>query len=502
MVQRTQNPQRSACHGPRRAGAALASCLALGAAAVMPAGTADSQVLSKALATRSAALHGTLTVFDFGAFTSGVGGKAAYKQLVVTYEHQNPGVRVTITPPPPSNNWQLWEDTVLASGTAPAVIAPTTGNTPFLNTAWYTDLTPLMDQPDPYVPGNTALKNLLSPAALAASQFHGSYWTFDLTAQDAAIYYNKTLFAHAGIHQAPTTWAQLLGDAKRLKAAGIVPFGYSGGDIAWAQPSTSLLFALQSNTMQPVFDKITGRPGALVSPGKLVKAIESGAYSTKSPGFSESWLLLKDLSAYFQPGYLASCVATVGPSCAREQFASGKVAMDYSGQYTMGIASGGHINFGLFAVPQLTKATWPSVSNQPQGTGVWGSWNADSWAVSADAKSHGQLPLAYNFMQWLATPQHVNQFAGDFGFIPMTRNEAVSGTPQQVTNLDFFKGVINHQSPVSEAATLVLGPAGEESQQKLVQEYLDNQLSLANAMTQEESVLQTAAASAAGWALG
>lgn len=445
-------------------------------------------------------LHGKLSVFDFGAFTSGVGAKKAYKQIVTTYESAHPGVKVAITPPPPSNNWQLWEDTVLAAGTAPAVVAPTTANTPWMHTSWYTNLTALMNHPDPYVPGNKSMKELLSPAAVAASTFHGNFYSVDLTAQDAAIYYNKSLFARAGIHASPTTWAQLFSDARRLKAAGITPFGYSGGDTAFAQPSTSLIYALESNTMQPVFNKITGHPGALVSPGELVKAIESGAYSTKSPGFSEAWLLLKQLSAYFQPGYLGSCI-TGFATCARAAFASGKVAMDYSGQYNMGIAAKGHINYGLFAVPQLTSVTWAKVGSQSQGTGVWGSWNADSWAISANAASHHQLALADNFMQWVMTPKHVHQFAADFGFIPMTPHESVSGSAQQVGHLNFFKNVINHQSPISEAATLVLGPAGEASQQKILQEYLDGQASLASAMSQEEATLQSAASSAAGWAL-
>lgn len=438
-------------------------------------------------------------MFDFGAFTSGVGGKAAYKQLVAPYEKAHPGVTISITPPPPSNNWQLWEDTVLAAGTAPAVVAPTTANTPWMHTSWYANLTSLMNHPDPYVSGNKAMKDLVSQAALAASTFHGSFYSLDPTAQDAAIYYNKTLFARAAIHQPPSTWSQLFSDARRLKAAGITPFGYSGGDTEFAQPSTSLIYALQSNTMQPAFDKITGHPGALVSPAQLVKAIETGAYSTKTPGFSEAWVLLKQLSRYFQPAYLGSCVTVT--SCARTEFANGKVAMDYSGQYNMRIAGAAHVNYGLFMVPQLTTATWTKVSSQQQGTGVWGAWNADSWTISANAASHHQLALADNFMQWLMTPKHVRQFASDFGFIPMTPHESVTGSAQQVKRLSFFKNVINHQSPVSEAATLVLGPAGEQAQQKTLQEYLGGQVSLAGAMSQEEATLQSAASSAAGWAL-
>src|SRR5664280_3035383 len=44
-----------------------------------------------------------------------------------------------------------------------------------------------------------------------------------------AIFYNKTLFAQAGINKAPTTWDEFTADAKKVAALG-------NGDIGYAQP--------------------------------------------------------------------------------------------------------------------------------------------------------------------------------------------------------------------------------------------------------------------------
>jgi raffinose/stachyose/melibiose transport system substrate-binding protein len=47
------------------------------------------------------------------------------------------------------------------------------------------------------------------------------------------VYYNKQLFAQAGITTLPKNWADLVADAKTLKAKGITPFYEMGGD-RWA----------------------------------------------------------------------------------------------------------------------------------------------------------------------------------------------------------------------------------------------------------------------------
>jgi len=49
-----------------------------------------------------------------------------------------------------------------------------------------------------------------------------------------AVYYNKTMFANAGITDAPKTWNDLLADCAKLKAKGYTPFVVGGGKDAFA----------------------------------------------------------------------------------------------------------------------------------------------------------------------------------------------------------------------------------------------------------------------------
>ncbi|TMR22877.1 extracellular solute-binding protein [Nonomuraea turkmeniaca] len=54
------------------------------------------------------------------------------------------------------------------------------------------------------------------------------------------VFYNKKLFAKAGIEAPPKTYAELLATAEKLKAAGITPF-VSGGAFVTSQPWTAIL---------------------------------------------------------------------------------------------------------------------------------------------------------------------------------------------------------------------------------------------------------------------
>src|SRR5262249_50677360 len=49
------------------------------------------------------------------------------------------------------------------------------------------------------------------------------------------IWYNKDLFAQAGIAAPPTTWDDLLADVDKLKAAGITPISVGGSPATWTE---------------------------------------------------------------------------------------------------------------------------------------------------------------------------------------------------------------------------------------------------------------------------
>lgn len=71
-----------------------------------------------------------------------------------------------------------------------------------------------------------------TPAALAGITQYGGHHGVPWTVQAEAIYYNKDLFAQAGITAEPTTYDELVAAADQLVAAGITPIEF-GGTVNW-----------------------------------------------------------------------------------------------------------------------------------------------------------------------------------------------------------------------------------------------------------------------------
>lgn len=92
----------------------------------------------------------------------------------------------------------------------------------FVDTGVSLDLTKYYEQYkwiDRFVPGT--LKNYTQYGG-----YHGVPWT----QRGEVLYYNKTLFAKAGITTPPTTYDELVDAAAKLKAAGITPITFGGKD--------------------------------------------------------------------------------------------------------------------------------------------------------------------------------------------------------------------------------------------------------------------------------
>jgi len=76
------------------------------------------------------------------------------------------------------------------------------------------------------------LKDFVYPTA---NPIKGKYYQLPANTQTIPpVYYNKQMFAQAGVAATPTTWAQLLSAAAALKAKGYTPFVVGGGKDAFA----------------------------------------------------------------------------------------------------------------------------------------------------------------------------------------------------------------------------------------------------------------------------
>lgn len=463
-------------------------------------GTLGAVKVPAATAAPGAHLKAHIKVFDWLCFSQNSAPGFA-STVLKSYRQTHPGIRLTIVPPPTSgSNFVLWENTVLAEGTAPQIIAPPVAMEPWQDIPrhWYMNLTGLMDAPDPYVPGNHHLYDLFAPKIRQELQFHHQYWSIAWSGQDAGIWYNKADFRKAGIRSVPATWAQFLQDMRKLKQIGVIPMGFDLGDTTYGDPIPSVMAALESLTMQPVFNQMTHSRTKLVTVPELVQAIDTGAFRTTNPRYEAAWKLLKAWSAYFEPG-----AAGVGTGSAtnnsQTMFERGKVAMFYAGSYVIpSINKIPHLNYGVFPIPQLTKQTSSAATPGYHGTGVWGGWGACPFAVTSTTKTTHTTAAVDNFIQYLSVPQNQERFAWDSGYVSNAPGTPVGGPPKTRTLLETIRYIMDHPSRISEAET-ALGPGFEQSQVKVMQSYVDGQLSLAQAMSQMENIFRQAALQTKTW---
>ncbi|MFG3496290.1 extracellular solute-binding protein [Streptomyces sp. NPDC047928] len=153
----------------------------------------------------------------------------------------------------------------------------------------------------------------LTPVSLQAYQFEGRTYAVPYDIGMVGFWYNKKLFAKAGITAPPATWAELLEDVGKLKAAGITPIALAGkekwpGHYYWAYLAM----------------RVAGLPA-------LQQAATTKDFT--GPGFVRAGVHLKELVDLqpFQPAFLGAGYATPGGQAAT--MGNGKAAMELMGQW-------------------------------------------------------------------------------------------------------------------------------------------------------------------------
>jgi multiple sugar transport system substrate-binding protein len=154
--------------------------------------------------------------------------------------------------------------------------------------------------PDKTVLSGKLLADMM-PTFLKDGQYQGTDYGIPFTTSTRALYYNKKIFAAAGIAAPPQTWAQLQSDAAKIKAKGFIGYGMPlGSEEAQAE---SLLWFL-------------GNGGGYVN--------GSGAYDINSP---QNVATLKFMSGLVKAGDTQPSPGTTDRKDVWASFAQGRVGM-------------------------------------------------------------------------------------------------------------------------------------------------------------------------------
>ena len=317
-------------------------------------------------------------------------GKAYYDKVAKDFQTSHPGVTIQV------NAMQHEDmltklDAAFQSGDAPDVYMERGGG----------------ELADHVEAGLT--KDLTEPAKDVISKLGGNVAGFQVDGKTYALpfslgvvgfWYNKSLFAKAGITNPPTSMDELSATVDKLKAAGIEPVSVGAGD-KWPAAHYWYYLALRECPQQVLQD--------------AVKSLDfSNQCFVKAGEDLQKVIAVKP----FNKGFL-STPAQTGPGSASGLLATGKVAMEMQGHWEPGVMQGltedkkglGE-DTGWFPFPSVTGG---------QGDQSAALGGGDAWGVSKNAPD-----AAVEFVKYLLSDEVQKGFAErDMG---LPTNPAATGS--------------------------------------------------------------------------
>ena len=236
---------------------------------------------------------------------------------------------------------------------------------------------PLDDRLD--AEGAKITKKNFSAGMLSTGTFDGKIYSLPTEGGDYALYYNKAMFAKAGITSPPTTWAEVAADAAKLtsgKQYGIyLPIG----------PGEWPVFTWQS---------------ALWSAGGEFLSADNKKIAFNSP---EGVAALTAWTDILRAGHAyPSSLATPADGQGTAGFSSGKVAMVLTGAYNQKLLDDGvgKENVGVTAFPTINEPAMNIGTNNSyvlQGTTEEqdGAWDFLNYFLTPDVQARWDVASGY-----------------------------------------------------------------------------------------------------------
>lgn len=326
--------------------------------------------------------------------------KALWQKLADEYMAAHPNVTIEITVLE-NEAFKTKMTTVMQSGEPPDIFQSWGGGVmnEYAKAGLLKDITPDLDA------NGGAWRNTFAPGALGVYAYkdrnYGVPWDMGMIGW----WYNKELFAKAGIQAPPTTWTELLEDVKKLKAAGITPIAVGMGD-KW--PGMHMWAYL-----------VTRLGGKANFEGALLR---TGSFT--DPPFVEAGKKLQELIALepFQDGFLG---ATYGDEATL--MGNGKAAMELMGQWAPAVQKDNSTDkqgigdkLGWFPFPMVEGGKGDPDDAVGGGNG---------FAIGKNAS-----PEAIDFVKYLTRPESQVQLAQIGVAIPVVKGgEAGLTDPLMIT---------------------------------------------------------------------
>lgn len=325
---------------------------------------------------------------------------SVWEEIVATYNAENPDVNVTMSFLE-NEAFKARLPTLLQSNAAPHIFYSWGGGVlrAQAENGVLMNLTEAMAEDR----GGQPWGDNYNPAALNGLSFDGEVWAVPLRMGTVSFFYNKEMFAEAGVNSEDLTdWSSFLDAIETLKDAGFTPIGVGGGE-RWPVHFYWSYLAMRIGGQEVVDNAKTGA-GEGFGHEAFIRA-------------GEELARLGDL-APFQPGYLgATWPQTLGT------FGDGNVAMILSFENTDGTQRNNAADGVGLDSDNIGRFPFPMVEGgNSQITDTLGGLNG--WAVTANAP-----PETLDFLAYLTNADNQRKMAAAQMLIPVAvgAEDAIEG---------------------------------------------------------------------------
>jgi multiple sugar transport system substrate-binding protein len=347
----------------------------------------------------------------------------AFKRLVAEYDAKHPEVKVKVV-------GDIVDAKIIAairSGKVPDVVSTFTSSNvgTFCPTGAWIDLKPHLEK------DNIDMASF-TKTPLYYTQYKGTRCALPLLADTFGLYYNKDLFAKAGITSPPKTMSELTADAKKLTQLN------SDG-------------SLKVVGFDPASGFYDGAPNKVLRFGSLFggKYTDAQGHSilSKDPAWARELTWQKNLVDWYGYDKLVRFQAGLGDEfSASNAFEKGKLAMNEDGEWRVAFIKNEH--------PELNYGTAPMPVDDAHPE-LYGSGHVNGTIIGIP-KGVKHEDEAWELVKYLTTDPHfLAQFSNEIRNVPTTLESAKSSEidpdPHFAPFLNIIANPKSTTAPITEA---------------------------------------------------
>ncbi|MCE3201189.1 extracellular solute-binding protein [Paenibacillus sonchi] len=293
-------------------------------------------------------------------------------ELSEQYEKEHPNIKIELDTLN-TDQQKVKLKTQAASKEVPdiTIVNPAAQMKPFVDAGLFAPLNDMLDQ--------NGLKDTYQTGLLDYYSFDGNVYALPDGNNIEVVFYNKDLFAQAGIANTPTTFEEMLKDVKILKDKGITPLAIGEKD-SWTGSFLFMNILLRTN----------GGPGFL-------QDVMDGKKTFEDPAFVEAVDAFQQL---VQAGAFPDGATSIDANAGGNIFKSGKAAMWVIGSWETGAVDASSVagKVGAFQFPTVNGKGDPNEFMLAPGS---------AFAVSAGSE---HLQETKDFLNFFASNLPKKQF--------------------------------------------------------------------------------------------